>query len=36
LVNGSNDDGSARTASSTVMVKKDGSILRVIPEEHGP
>jgi N-acetyl-anhydromuramyl-L-alanine amidase AmpD len=23
-------------ASSTVMVQKDGSILRVIPEEHGP
>lgn len=24
------------TASSTVMIQKDGSILRVIPEEHGP
>lgn len=23
-------------ASSTVMIQKDGSILRVIPEEHGP
>ncbi len=35
-VNGINDDGSPRAASSTVMAQKDGSILRVIPEEHGP
>ena len=35
-VNGKNDDGTARGASSTVTVQKDGSILRVIPEEHGP
>jgi hypothetical protein len=35
-VNGSNEDGSPRKASSTVMAQKDGSILRVIPEEHGP
>jgi hypothetical protein len=35
-INGINDDGSPRAASSTVMVQKDGSILRVIPEEHGP
>jgi hypothetical protein len=35
-VNGKRPDGTAKRASSTVMVQKDGSILRVIPEEHGP
>jgi len=35
-VNGRNDDGSPRAASATVTAQKDGSILRVIPEEHGP
>lgn len=35
-VNGRRSDGRPRAASSTVTVQKDGSILRVIPEEHGP
>lgn len=35
-VNDQNDDHSPRAASATVTIQKDGSILRVIPEEHGP
>ena len=29
-------NGQKVTASSTVMIQKDGSILQVIPEQHGP
>jgi hypothetical protein len=35
-VAGRKNDGDPITASSTVMIQKDGSVLKVIPEEHGP
>ena len=35
-VNGRDQYGNPIQASSTVLVQKDGSILKVIPEEHGP
>jgi len=36
FVHGRYADGSRVQASCTVTVQRDGSILRVIPEEHGP
>ena len=33
---GLDSKGNRIAASSTVMIQKDGSVLRVIPEEHGP
>jgi hypothetical protein len=34
--NGRDRDGNPINASSTVLVQKDGSVLRCIPEQHGP
>lgn len=33
---GRNEDGTPVQASSTVIVNKDGSLLRIVPEQHGP